>query len=82
VDTSDLLKAVKLHGSVNAAAKAIGMPESTLRGRIRGAVPISENQRKFQPDWTSEDCIAELRRIAQIDETKVISRNYFRVHME
>lgn len=82
MDTSDLLKAVKFHGSVSAAARALDMPESTLRGRIRGAVPISENQRKFQPDWTAEDCIAELRRIAQIDETKVISRNYFRVHSD
>jgi hypothetical protein len=82
VETNDLLKAVKDHGSVNAAAKALGIPESTLRGRIRGAVPLSENQRKYQADWTAEDCIAELQRIAKIDEDKVISRNYFRVHSE
>jgi hypothetical protein len=82
VETNDLLKAVKDHGSLRSAAAALGIPESTLRGRIRGAVPLSENQRKYQADWTADDCIAELQRIAKIDEDKVISRNYFRVHSE
>jgi hypothetical protein len=80
--SDDLLKAVREHGTIAAAARALDMPESTLRGRLRGAVPMSENQRKFQADWTAEDCVAELVRIAKIDETKVISRNYFRVHSD
>jgi hypothetical protein len=82
VETNDLLKAVKDHGSLRSAAAALGIPESTLRGRIRGAVPLSENQRKYQADWTADDCIAELQRIAKIDEDKVITRNHFRVHSE
>lgn len=43
-------------------------------------VPMSEDQQKFRPEWTEEDCIAELRRIAEMDEDKVVTRNYFRVH--
>jgi hypothetical protein len=43
-------------------------------------VPMSENEAKFIDSWTAEDCITELRRIAQLDETQVISRNYFRNH--
>ena len=42
--------------------------------------PLSEDQSKYKPHWTPDDCIAELQRIAQIDTTKVISRNYFRNH--
>ena len=44
------------------------------------AVPLSEDTTKITADWTAEQCIAELRRIAEIDPDKVISRNYFRVH--
>ena len=44
--------------------------------------PLSEDQRKFHPEWTAEDCCVELQRIANIDTTKVISRNYFRVHSD
>ena len=43
-------------------------------------VPMSENEAKFIASWTAEDCITELRRIAHLDETQVISRNYFRNH--
>lgn len=42
--------------------------------------PVSEDQRKYLEHWTKQDCIDELLRIVHIDETKVISRNYFRVH--
>ena len=48
----------------------------------RDGVPLSEDQRKFHPDWTAADCIAELQRIAQIDTDKVITRNYFRVNSD
>lgn len=42
--------------------------------------PMSEDVSKFIGTWTQEDCIAELRRIAEIDTEKVVSRNYFRNH--
>jgi len=42
--------------------------------------PISENEAKFMDSWTEQDCINELRRIVQMDETKAVSRNYFRNH--
>lgn len=45
-------------------------------------VPLSENQNKFRADWTKEDCVAELRRIAEANPDKVISRNFFRVHAQ
>jgi hypothetical protein len=50
------------------------------KSRRKGDTPLSEDQAKFRPDWTKEDCIAELRRIAEIDETQVVTRNYFRNH--
>ncbi|ATI15714.1 hypothetical protein [Bordetella phage vB_BbrM_PHB04] len=45
-------------------------------------VPLSENERKFHEDWGPQECIDELMRIAKIDETKVVTRNYFRVHSD
>lgn len=48
-------------------------------GRV---VPLSEDERKFHEQWGPAECIAELRRIAEIDPDKVISRNYFRVHSD
>jgi phage I-like protein len=84
------LDAVLEYGGKRAAARALGMAKSTIDGAMarleaRAAlaasspnVPMSEDVEKFHADWTPEMCIAELRRIAQIDTTKVISRNYFR----
>jgi hypothetical protein len=43
-------------------------------------VPLSEDQKRFREDWTKEDCIAELRSIAEAHPDQVISRNFFRVH--
>ena len=43
-------------------------------------VPLSEDLTKITADWTAQQCIDELRRIAEIDPEKFISRNYFRVH--
>lgn len=45
-------------------------------------VPLSEDQRKFHQDWTEQDCLNELRRIAEIDPDKVITRNFFRVRSD
>jgi predicted phosphodiesterase len=77
------------HGSYRKAAAALGLKsknavqEAVERARLAAArratsVPMSEDVEKYHADWTPEMCIAELRRIAEIDTTKVISRNYFR----
>lgn len=50
------------------------------KAKLRSVVPMSEDQRKFRPDWDAEDCIEEIRRIAEIDPEKVVTRNYFRNH--
>jgi hypothetical protein len=73
------LEALAEHGSYRKAAAALGIASSTLQGRI---APLSEDERKFNPNWTADDCLAELRRIAEIDTRKVITRNYFRVHSD
>lgn len=89
----EIVDAVEAHGSQHKAAAALGISRSTVGDAIRKAknraarvpnaeMPLSEDQRKFRPEWTQEDCIAELQRIAKIDEDKVITRNYFRVHSD
>lgn len=51
-----------------------------IETRIHPSVPMSEDPSRFRNDWTAEDCIEELRRVAKIDPDMVVSRNYFRVH--
>lgn len=41
-------------------------------------IPLSEDQSKYQADWGREECIAELRRIAEAHPERVITRNFFR----
>lgn len=43
-------------------------------------VPLSEDLGKWRPEWTAADCLNELKRIANIDTEKVVTRNYFRNH--
>lgn len=43
-------------------------------------VLLSEDPNRQHYEWTREQCLAELRRIAELDATKVITRNYFRNH--
>lgn len=40
-------------------------------------VPLSEDPQKFK-DWGPEECIQELKRIAEAEPERVITRNYFR----
>lgn len=54
-------------------------PKLITRASMASA-PMSEDSSKFMADWTADDCIAELRRIAELDTEQVISRNYFRNH--
>lgn len=42
-------------------------------------IPLSENTRKINKA-TAEECIADLRRIAEADEDRIVSRNYYRVY--
>lgn len=42
--------------------------------------PLSESVAKQHYDWTEEQCLSELRRIAELDPKKVVTRNYFRNH--
>lgn len=43
---------------------------------------LSEQENKFIENFTAEDCIKELRRIAEANPDSVISRNFFRVHSD
>jgi hypothetical protein len=40
--------------------------------------PMSEDHAKFKPDWTADDCIEHLARMAAENPEIVISRNHFR----
>lgn len=48
--------------------------------RATGAVPMSEDEAKFKPDFTAQDCVNELRSLALANPEQVISRNFFRNH--
>jgi hypothetical protein len=41
---------------------------------------MSEDQSKFHESWGPEDCINELRRLAEENKNKVLTRNYVRVN--
>jgi hypothetical protein len=66
-------------GQLRTAAREEGV-DSPLISRLHPSVPMSEDESRFMADWDAEDCIEELRRIANIDPDSVVSRNYFRVH--
>jgi hypothetical protein len=73
-------------------SRKVSIPESTLRAweeyylkmtpdaHIHYDAPMSEDASKYRENFTAQNCIDEIRRIAAIDTTKVISRNYFRNH--
>jgi hypothetical protein len=54
-------------------------PKIIMRSPITD-IPMSEDASKFMESWGVEDCIAELRRIAEIDTEQIVTRNYFRNH--
>jgi hypothetical protein len=67
-------------GFIRSLSKAdSASPKLAIRGNVNDS-PMSESAEKFQADWVAEDCIEELRRIAEIDPEMVVSRNYFRNH--
>ena len=80
---------VEHKGNLTAAAVAGKVSRKTLSDRIAAAKrmhmlpaisPLSESEDKFKSDWTPADCIAELRRVAELDPERVVTRNYFRNH--
>jgi len=86
-DLQSALDAYNKHGSYYAAAVSLGIPRGTLHDRVIAAknrmgsaktVPMSENERKFHENWTAEDCITYLRKIAAADPDRTITRNHFR----
>ena len=54
----------------------------TYKDRLGEGLPLSENQSKFHEDWSPEDCINELRRLAEENENRVLTRNYVRVNSD
>ncbi|MFM0095696.1 hypothetical protein PQQ87_08785 [Paraburkholderia nemoris] len=42
-------------------------------------VPMSENFHKITDTWTADRCIEELRRVAKLDEDKVVTFDYIQV---
>jgi hypothetical protein len=44
----------------------------------RPVLPLSEDREKQQYTATAQDCVNDLRRLAERDTSKVISRNYYR----
>lgn len=72
-------RAVELRRIMEAQEKE-GTPSFYISTRTHHSVPMSEDGSRFREEWTAEDCIAELRRVAELDTDRVVSRNYFRIH--
>lgn len=77
---------VKEHGTIAKASRATGVNKRTLQDRYTKGLQLkkhpekllSEDASKFKAHFSAQDCVDELRRVAEIDTEKVISRNYFR----
>jgi hypothetical protein len=67
-------------GTLRNLAKSDPAAQKMIVRAAHSEVPMSEDASKFNEDWGPEDCIAELRRIAEIDVERVVTRNYFRNH--
>lgn len=48
------------------------------RRRTEFDVPMSEDAARFHEEWTADQCVAELRKLALAQPDKVITRNFFR----
>lgn len=67
-------------GAIRSFAKTNPTAPKIIVRAGHSEVPMSEDTSKFHEDWTPEDCIDELVRIASIDMEQVVTRNYFRNH--
>lgn len=54
------------------------LPPGMKIGASGRRVPLSENERKFHPEWTKQDCIDHLRALAEENPEQYITRNWFR----
>lgn len=73
MDIRDLQKAVENHGSIRAAARAVGMAESTFRGRLNGVA--ARGGKPIEPEapavTRADELESELRTLrAQVAATK------------
>jgi hypothetical protein len=55
------------------------VPELIHRGEYHPPL-MSESAEKYQEEYSAEDCLSELRRIAEAHPDKVITRNFFRTN--
>lgn len=65
---------------MNDASERTSAKRGGAKRSVNSPVPLSEDQLKFRADWSRDDCIAELQRIATANQEQVITRNFFRVH--
>lgn len=78
--------------SIKTARNKAGFLRNLNKGNPNGQViavrsatsesPLSEDSGKFMADWGPQECIEELRRIAEKDPEMVVTRNYFRNHSQ
>lgn len=70
------------HARVRSRAHELRRAGVKLLNRLHPSVPASEDAQRFKPEWTAEDCIAELQRVAALDPDRVVSRHYFQIHAQ
>jgi len=56
--------------------------KKTYKDNLINGVPLSEDSDKFKEDWSAEQCVQELRRIAEEHPEKALTRNFFRVNSD
>jgi Calcineurin-like phosphoesterase len=61
--------------------KGLNVPELIRRSTAHPPL-MSESSEKFHEQFTAEDCVVELRRLAEAHPDKVITRNFFRTHAD
>jgi hypothetical protein len=47
----------------------------TYKDNLIDGKPLSEDAAKFKEDWTAEQCVQELRKIAEEHPEKALTRN-------
>lgn len=78
--TALALKTVKNKATIIRRRNALDPRAPDLIYRNERAAPMSEDADKFMEDWGPERCCEELRRVAEMDLERVVTRNYFRTH--
>jgi hypothetical protein len=63
--------------------RSLAKTDATYKVVERGVfnpVPSTEKVERFDAQFTAEDCLAEIRRVAALDPDRVLTRNHFRIH--